>query len=68
MATWHFIGIVLGVMIILAYALGRSRSVLGGDGQPIDPDEARRRKDAVAADAARTAEARLPPFQGGINF
>jgi len=64
-ATWLFIGIIFGAMIVLAFSLGRRLSVVGRDGHGIDPGEDRRRNDAVAADAARMADARTPPFQGG---
>ena len=33
-----------------------------------DSQEDRRLADEKARDAARTADARLPPHQGGINF
>lgn len=65
MATWLFIGTIFGAMIVLAFCLGRKRSVVGRDGQGIDPGEDRRRNDVLAADAARMAEARTPPLQGG---
>jgi hypothetical protein len=64
-ATWLFIGLIFGVMLPLALLCGRSRSGLVRDRQGVEPDEDRRRTDAVAADAARMAGARMPPFQGG---
>jgi hypothetical protein len=68
MATWLFIGTIFGAMIVLAVLLGRSRGVLERDGQGSDPAEDRRRNDVVAADAARMADARTPPFQGGPGY
>jgi hypothetical protein len=44
---------------------GRGRTVLTRDDEGVDPEEHRRRADVVAADAARMADARTPPFQGG---
>ena len=65
MQTWLFIGTIFGVMIVLAFFLGRYRNVAECDGQRNDPGEDRRRKDVVAADAARIADARAYPHQGG---
>jgi hypothetical protein len=65
MATRLFIGIVLGVVLVLAFLSGRGRKVLSLDEQGPHHDEQRRRADVVAADAARMAEAKTPPYQGG---
>lgn len=65
MSNWLFIGTIFGAMIVLAPLLGRLRSILRHDGSGTDPAEDRRRKDMVAADATRMADARTPPYQGG---
>lgn len=63
-STWLFIGTIFGAMLVLVILFGRKRNVLGCNGRGVDPEEDRRRKDVVAADAARMADARTPPFQG----
>ncbi|HRD75909.1 MAG TPA: hypothetical protein PK264_08220 [Hyphomicrobiaceae bacterium] len=68
MAIWLFIGIVFAAVLLLALVAlwtdhNRTTSTLGD--QSADATEQRRRADVVAADAARTADARLPPHQGG---
>ena len=64
-ATWLFIGTIFGAMLVLACVCGRSRSGLVRDCDIVVDNDDRRRLDAVAADAARMADARMPPFQGG---
>jgi hypothetical protein len=65
MALWLFIGTVFGAVLLLAYWRGRSRTGLTHDDQGADLSEHNRRADALAADAARLADARAPPFRGG---
>jgi hypothetical protein len=64
MTTWHFVGIIVGVVALLW--LGRSLySTAKTPDVGTDPGEDRRRADLTAAEAARQADARMPPFQGG---
>ena len=59
MALWHW---------LLRLFRNRAGGPAASDDRRADPQEHRRRVDASAAGAARTADARLPPHQGGINF
>jgi hypothetical protein len=65
MMTWLFIGTIFGAMSVLALVLGRSRSVLRRNSHGVDREEDRRRKDVMAEDSERIADARTPPYQGG---
>ncbi len=65
MATWLFIGTIFATMLVFAFLLGRRRVASDRADARIAHSEHRRRSDAAAADAARQADARLPPFQGG---
>jgi hypothetical protein len=78
MALWHwllgllaslYIGAVAGVVLVLWLWRGRNRTVMTHDDLGVDTNEHKRRADYLAADAARTADARLPPHNpGGFNF
>ncbi len=61
MTIWLFLGTIFGATILLAFFFGRSRKGLVEDCEGVEPDEVRRRADAVGADAARMADARVPP-------
>lgn len=65
MATWLFIGTVFGFVLLLAAITRRRSTHLVAADQFAEHDEARRRADLVATDAARIADARMPPFHGG---
>ena len=64
MTIWLFIGIVFVAMLAiwLAWSL---YGIARAPDRSVDPDERRRRADLIAADAARQADARMPPYQGG---
>ena len=64
MTIWLFIGIVFVAMLAIWLAWSLCRIARAPDLSP-DPDERRRRADLIAADAARQADARMPPYQGG---
>lgn len=80
MALWHwllgllpsplmlYIGAVVGAALVLWLWRGRSRTVMTHDDRGVDPNEHKRRADYLAADAARIADARISPHQGGFNF
>ena len=65
MGTWLFIGVVFAAVLGLALLCGRSRARATPPEQDSGPGERIRQADAMAADAARMADARMPPFQGG---
>lgn len=78
MAFWHwllgllpslYIGVAVGVVLVQWVWCSRVRTLMTHVDQDGDPNEHKRRADALAADAARTTDARIPPqHQGGFNF
>jgi hypothetical protein len=65
MGIWLFIGVFLSALLLMVICSGGSRFVKRRGDHELDPTEHRRRVDISAADAARMADARTPPFQGG---
>jgi len=68
MKIWLLIGTVFGAAVLLAIWRGRSRVAVTGDDHGVDPSESRRQADVVAGDAARMADAKIPPLRGGRPF
>ena len=68
MGLWLFIGIVFAAVLLLVLWRRRSRTTSTLDDQRPDPDEHGRGADVSAADAARAADARIAPNQGGFSF
>ena len=74
MVLWHlllglvpslYIGALAGAVLVMWLWRGRGRTVTTHDG----PGEDKRRADYLAADTARTADARVPPHSpGGFPF
>lgn len=68
MSIWLFIGALFAAVLLLAFWRGRSRTASTQDEQNVDPNEYSRRADALAADSARAAKARIAPNPGGFSF
>jgi hypothetical protein len=65
MALWLFIGTVVCAIALMVFCCSLGRFVARRRDYIFDPTQDRAQADLMAADAARMADARTPPFHGG---